>query len=236
MIPLEVPINLGRDEAQRQVAGELAKPEYFDTQSVVNDLWNRLFDWLTGGPGGDNATLSPVPTTVAVIVVVALVALLIFGGRLRHEHRLAAATDMFAGVDATADELRAEAERLGDTGQWTQATIQRFRALVRSLSERGIIEESAGMTAHEAATAAGRRLPGFAAGMDGAAHVFDGLAYGTRTGTRQQYDQLVALDDHLRRARPVIAERVDEEAPPAPGTRVTTDEPAPDAVGAGGRP
>lgn len=130
---------------------------------------------------------------------------------------------MFAGVDATATQLRAEAARLGQTGAWTQAVIQLFRALIRSLGERGVIDESPGMTAHEAAGRGGERLPAFRAALDDAASTFDGLAYGTWTGTRAQYERLVELDAQVARARPVLGGDAAAEPGWVPGTRVTTD-------------
>jgi len=232
MIPFEIPITLGRDEAQRQLQAELSKPEYLDAQNVLNDWWRRLFDWLAGGAATGQPSLPVVPLIVAVIVILALVALILLAGPLRHDTQAKTDGDMFAGLDTTAGELRDEAVRLGSSGQWTQATIQRFRALIRSLGERGVIEESAGMTAHEAAGRAGERLPALSDSLGRAAAVFDALAYGTRTGTKRQYDEMTALDEDVARARPVLA-TADEPLEPetATGTRVTTDEAVQTAAG-----
>ena len=224
MIPFEIPITLGRDEAQRQLRAELSKPEYVDVQNMANDWWQRLMDWLMGGPGNGNAPSVPVvPLIVAILVIAALVALVLLAGPLRRDPRAHADEDMFAGIDATADDLRDEAKRLGDAGQWRQAVIQRFRALIRSLGERGVIDESPGMTAREAAARAGERLPALRDSLGHAAEVFDGLAYGTRTGARQQYDEMAALDEGLARSRPVLMAAAAPGPETPPGTRVTSD-------------
>jgi len=226
MIPLDAPIAVGAEEAQRQLQTELAKPEYADVQYWWSDLWQRLWDWLNNLP--THSTANPqMLVVVAVVVVAVLAGVVLLAGPLRNDRRVVAAA-MFADDAATADQLRDDAARLGQQGQWTQATIQRFRALVRALAQRTVIDESPGMTAHEAVERARDKLPDYAVALGRAADVFDGLAYGHRTGTREHYEQMTALDEDIQRARPVLADGPDGDGPgpdsPPDGTRVSVGE------------
>lgn len=224
MIPLAPPITLGRDEARAQAQQELAKPEYVDVGSWLSDWWRKLMDWLLDAPNkvGDIEASQTGPIVVAIVVAIVLVTIIVLAGPLRRDRRIHEQA-MFADGDHTATELREDAIRLGDAGEWTQATIQRFRALVRALDERAIIDETTGMTAHEAVQRSNERLPSFAAALARSADVFDGLAYGRRTATRVHYEELSALDDAVQRAvaLPVAVAAAPADDVPADGTRVT---------------
>ena len=221
------PITLSRDEARRQLEQELAKAEYLDPGGWLTNWWRRALDAVLSLPDelGDYPASQLGTIIVAAIVVAVLVVVVIVAGPLRRDRRVHE-NSMFDGEEHTAAELRDEAGRLGDVGEWTQATIQRFRALIRDLGERAVIDESPGMTAHEAVARTNVRLPDFAAALGEAADVFDGLAYGRRAAVRVQYEQMAALDESVRRARPAplaTTAPAPEEASPE-GTRVSVAE------------
>jgi hypothetical protein len=198
------PLTPDADEARRLLESELSKPEYFDTQNWIADQFDRLVDWLTGGPG-TVTTMTDGQLAALIVGVLALAGLAVwaFMGPLRGDvrHRTDA---VLAGEDRTAADLRADAGRLAASDEWGRATLQVYRAIVRSLSERAIIEETTGMTAHEAATRAIPRLPGLTARLIAAAEVFDALAYGNRPGSRAQYEALLALDSEAAAAQPRV--------------------------------
>ncbi|MDR1808732.1 MAG: DUF4129 domain-containing protein [Propionibacteriaceae bacterium] len=213
------PLEPSADEARRELARELIKPEYLDPGSWLVRLRDRILEWLAGvDAAGFN--LSGAEIAVIALVGAAAVGLVVarVAGPLRRERR-AAGGGFLAGEERSAAELRADAERLAAAGDWTAATLQRFRALVRGLSERVIVREVPGLTAREAALQAEARLPAFAAGLAEAADLFDALAYGGRDGTRAGYDALVTLDQSVAAARP---ERLggDPASPDALGSRV----------------
>ena len=115
-----------------------------------------------------------------------------FRGPLRTERRRRA---VFAeATDQDAAGLRAQAVQLAEAADWDAAVLALFRALVRSLSERGIIAEFPGMTAREASSRAAERLPDLAERLTRAATVFDSVAYGHNPGSAEQYRDLLALD------------------------------------------
>ncbi len=197
-------------EARRQLADELANPIYADVQNWLADQFRKLLDWLVGGPS-PAGSLSSGQLTALVVTLVGLAAVIIWfsTGGIRAERRMRGA--VFADEERTADQLRTDAARLAAADEWASATVELFRALIRSLGERAIIEESGGMTAREATGRAAPRLPDLADRLTGAADVFDALAYGHRSGSASQYREMVELDAEVSRTRPALPVAVDHE-------------------------
>ena len=100
--------------------------------------------------------------------------------------RTAATADRWcsSGAARSAAEHRADAERAAAAGDWEEAVRQRFRALVRALEERDVLDERPGRTADEAAAEAARSMPASAAELAWAARQFDDVAYGGRHATQ----------------------------------------------------
>lgn len=105
----------------------------------------------------------------------------------------------------SAAEHRSAAELAANRADWHQAVLERFRAIVRSLEERVIIDERPGRTAHEAATDAATALPGLAGELRDASMVFDDVCYGSGRATRETDAALRSLDEHIQAAEPVRA-------------------------------
>jgi hypothetical protein len=208
------PLTPGADEARQQLSDELSKPVYTDVRNWLTDQIRKLIDWLTGDQQSSHALSSGQLTAIVVTVVaVAAVAIWTFLGPVRTERRRLA-TAVLADEERTAQQLREDAARLATADDWGQATVQLFRALVRSLGERAVIEDTSGLTAHEAAVQAGARLPDLRAGLAEGAEVFDALAYGRRTGSRPQYQTMLALDTAVSQARATLPVDASEDAPP----------------------
>lgn len=191
------------DEARRQLADELANPIYADVQNWIADQFNKLLDWLVGDPSPAGSLSSGQLTALVITLVgIAAVAIWFSTGGVRAERRQRGA--VFADEERTADQLRTDAARLAAADDWSAATVELFRAMIRSLGEHAIVEEFGGMTAHEAAAQAAPRLPGLAERVTGAAEVFDALAYGHRSGSARQYQEMRELDAEAARTRPVL--------------------------------
>jgi hypothetical protein len=207
----------GADEARRLLEQELSKPEYLNPQGWFSELLDRLLDWLVGDrriPAMADGQATALVVGVVLLVVAIGVTVWVFLGPLRSGSRRRG--EVFGADETrTAGELRADAARLAANDEWGQATLQCFRALVRSLDERAIIEPNPGLTALEAAERAGHRLPDVAARLIGAAEVFDGLAYGGRPGSADQYRTMLALDTEVAALRPSLP-----KAPPGPDNAV----------------
>ena len=214
-LPGEVPVVPDADTARRWASDELADPVYHESSLLdrlvewVMDLLDRLF--ASGdGVGADPRVVGIV--LLAVVVVVALVALWI-AGPVRRSRRAAADRLVFDAADVrAAQEIRAASETAAHRGDWHEAVLERFRAIVRSLEERALLDERAGRTAHEVAVDAGRRLPAAHDDLLAASAVFDEVCYGAATGSQAQYEDLVALDEQVGAARPQRA-LADDDAP-----------------------
>jgi hypothetical protein len=207
------------DEARRLLEQELSRPEYAQArgQNWFAEQFEKFINWLSGGIGpAESLSDSQLVAIAAVVVAVAAVAVWVYLGPLRFERRRRTQA-MLDGEDRPAADLRAEAASLAAAADWTLATLQLFRAMVRSLSERAIIDETPGMTAHEAAHQAAARLPALAGRMRSAADVFDSLAYGNRAGSSAKYREMLGLDAELSAATPTP---LDTDAAPPPAITV----------------
>ena len=85
--------------------------------------------------------------------------------------------------------------------RWADAVRERFRAVVRTLDERTLLDDRPGRTADEAAREAGRVLPDLAAGLTAAARLFDDVTYGDADAGPADDARLRALDQAVD-ARP----------------------------------
>lgn len=188
------PLTPSADEARRQLERELSNPVYTDPESWLEELYKRLLDWLTGNTPA-SGPLSNGQLTALIVTAVILIAIVVWAllGPVRSRSR-GRKNALFAEDERTADQVRAEAEALAGAQEWSAAYLALFRAMIRTLAERGVITEFAGMTAQEAADLAGERLAGFSEQLTAAAGVFDSLAYDHGTAYPEQYQQLATLD------------------------------------------
>lgn len=206
LAPLDVPVDLTREQARRLAEHELADPAYRAAEPSlvqraiawvverIQDLVDRVGD---ASPGG----------WVGILGLLALVVLVILLIRWRMGPVSRSAAVQFA-VDpgVSADQYRARAEQRAAAGDWDAAVSERMRAVVRTCQDRGLIDSRPGWTADEVAQAAGAALPTTREAMAGAAHVFDDVRYGGRRATADSYARLVAADDLVRTA--MVAEPV----------------------------
>lgn len=207
------PLTPDSDEARRELAHELSNPIYADPGSWINDLINRLLDWLSGTtPPAEG--LSTGQLTALIVVAASLVAIAVWAllGPVRSRRRRRGAA-LFEADERTAAQLRIEADALAASQQWSQAYLTLFRAMIRTLGERGVIAEFSAMTAQEAADLAGERLPGLKARLRAAAGIFDLLAYDHRTADAAQYGQLAELDGEVSTAEALVLENISTTSP-----------------------
>jgi len=207
---LDVPIEVGRDEARDAAGRELSDPVYRAAEPSLFDrisrwLLDRLNDLFTGisgvAPGGVGAVVVLVVLLVAVIVAIRLRT----GPAARA--RRAAARPVFDADVRSAAEHRSAAERAAASGDHATAIRERLRAVVRELVERGVLDEQRGRTVDEFAAQAGQALPSCAGGLRAAAVVFDEVVYGGRPATTAGYHTVSTVDDQVRATRPVTAAR-----------------------------
>lgn len=209
----DVPVQPDADQARRWLEDELALPAYH----VEPTLIERFLTWareqiahlqdLISQIDGRSASVS----VVAVVLVVAAVALLVAGPVRRARGGRRASHEVLADDTRTAAQLRAAADAHAAAGRWGPAVLDRFRAILRSLEERVVLDERPGRTADEAAAAASARFPGLAGELGAAGALFDEVCYGDVVPTADDDRRLRELDAALTRTRPVRADRVGED-------------------------
>jgi hypothetical protein len=178
----------GRQAGQRLARQELAEIPW----------WQRVLNWF--GHAGNAVPKGWFGLIVlALLVAVALGVALAWVRPARSRRRLDRA--VLAGATRTAGDYRASAERLAAAGDYTEAIIERVRAIAAELEERAILRPRPGRTADELAAEAGRHLPGLAADLTTTARLFDDVRYGGRPGTQAGYALVTRVDAEVRDAR-----------------------------------
>lgn len=212
----DVPLTPSADDAREWAQAELAKAIYNDEPTLIervlnwlSELWRQLMSW--------NSDVGPVvvPLVVLAVVVLIVAAALLIGGpiRRRRVRQQSASAAVLDGDDRTSGELRSAAEAAAAGGDLSLAVLERFRAIVRSLDERVVLEDRAGRTAFEAATEAGRGLPDCAAELLVASQLFDAVCYGDRQAEPADYQRVVAVDETVAAARPVQLAGAEHDEP-----------------------
>ncbi|MCR6486556.1 DUF4129 domain-containing protein [Amycolatopsis sp. OK19-0408] len=203
---IDVPVDIDRDAARRAAAEELTDPKYRDAQPNIlqqigqwlGDRLNELLNGLSSSfPGGVFGL-----ALVLVLLIVLVVVIRLRTGKIARAAR--AERTVFGGTrrQSAGDYRRAAAEAAA-AGRYDDAVRDRFRAVVRALEERALLDVRSGRTADEAAAEAGLLLPNVADALRRGARLFDDVHYGGREGTEAAYTELTELDERSRRERPV---------------------------------
>jgi len=203
----DVPLVPDPDEARRWAEEELARPEYAAAEPTPLDrVAQAIGDFLAGlFRGGDGlAGWDNLLTVVVIVLGIAIVlAAFLIWGRPRALHRSQAPMlELFGADERTAAELRRDAQAAAAAQRWDDAVVLAFRALARSVAERGIVDPVPGATVHAFARETARAFPDDRARLDAAAAAFDDVRYLRRPGTPELYDLVVSADSALAAARP----------------------------------
>jgi hypothetical protein len=199
---LELP---GRDEAREAAREELSRRAYQEARPPLLErfvLWlldriGQLFDRASGAVPGGGWGL------VALVLLVTLLAAVVLT-RLRPSRRARGAAVFVPGQVRSAAEHRAAADAAAAQGDFALAVTERFRAVVRELETRGVVEPRPGWTADEVARYGGAAVPVVAEPLARAATLFDEVRYGGRPATATTYGSVVALDAQVTQARLVV--------------------------------
>jgi len=193
MVPLDLPIVIGAEEARRRAESELSKAKYAGPPPWLNDLLERAYERIRrlselvlqppgAGQGGINWVF-----IVTMLVLLSVIALVIWKVGLPRWSR--SRRDVTVGTDpsrAPAD-YRIGSQRAADAGDWLTAVRERFRATVRALEELTILDVRPARTAWEVAILASRLIPDARAALDGAAGTFNDVIYGHRPASSEDY-------------------------------------------------
>ena len=213
LVPLDIPIRIGGEEARRRAVEELAKAKYGGLPDWADELLNRLgrvldriveavLRFVFGSPGGGTG-ISPgfVIAVVSLLVAIGLVVWKVGLPRWRRRS-IDAAVDLDARVPAA--DYRHLADQHAEHGDWRAAVRDRFRALVRELEVRTILDVRPARTAWEAAYAASRLLPGCRDDLRTATEDFSAVMYGERRADETLYRRVAAIDDRVTAAADTV--------------------------------
>jgi len=206
----EPPVEPDADTARQWATDELSKGEYHTGPTLAERLLRWILDQLDQ-LGNVPAAPGPGPLLIVLVIIAAVVAVsFVVAGPVRLSRAARRpAGDALLDDSRTAEQIRAAALAAAGAGDLTLATAEWFRALVRGMEERTLIDERPGRTADEAADAAGVRLADLADELAGAANTFDALVYGRRQASVDDEARMRDLERRVRQARPArIAEVV----------------------------
>lgn len=199
------PVAPDADDARRWAEQELSGTEYQVAEPTPFDRLARTIGDAIGSifsgdvPAGFGPWLAV--GAIAIVVVLLVVAILIWG-RPRRLVRSSAPAPLFGVAETrSADELRRDAEAAATAGRYDDALVLRVRALARSLLERTIVDLEPGATVQRFATTAATAFPDAAAELTAVARSFDDVRYLRRPGTPEAYARVRDLDERLARSR-----------------------------------
>ncbi len=206
VLPWAVPVVPDPDSARDAAREELTDPAY---RSQEPTLFERITDEILDRLGelfGRTADNAP-GGRWSLVLLTAVVLLAVWGlrarlGKLASTGRRTA--EVFGTTVRTAAEHHADADTALAAGDLDTAVTERFRALVRGLEERGLLDPRPGRTANEAAEEGGRLLASCALQLRAAARVFDEVRYGGRAATAAGHVTVADADRAARAARPEV--------------------------------
>ena len=201
---VDVPVQPDNETARTWLKDELAKAIYHEQPSLLSRLgtwlWEQVQRFLAAAGGVDGRpALLLIGASIAVVVVISL---LVAGPVRRSRAPRRGSAEVFGDDTRSAAELLADAERHSAAGRWGPAILDRFRALLRALEDRAVLEPRPGRTADEGAREAGARLAPCAVELVAAARLFDDVCYGDANPGQQDDTWLRAVSERVAATRP----------------------------------
>ncbi|MEO6144673.1 MAG: DUF4129 domain-containing protein [Dermatophilaceae bacterium] len=192
----------GRDWLEQ----ELHRSDYQSPwlESAIRWILDQLRGLLDGANRLANGGLSAVITALVALIVIALLVWVL--PRVRREPALARTGGaVLEDVTITARTYRDLAAVALRDGRFDDAVLDGFRAIAKDMSDRTLLDDAPGRTAHEVSMALALTFPGHADRLAHAADVFDTVRYGHHGATAAQAGEIQHLDAELVKARPVPA-------------------------------
>lgn len=186
-----------RDWVREELTGREYQPSLLErVAGWFQDFLDELLDAADGVGRLHPAVAAVVLAAMLVLLAVALARLR--PDRARREEPAAVLGD--TRLDAAGHRRLAEQAR--DRGDHDEAVVEALRAIVVGLVERAVLDDRPATTAQEVADEAGGSFAGLAERLHAAAGLFDAVRYGDRRAGRAGADELLDLEETLRRTRP----------------------------------
>ena len=203
LLPLDIPVVLSRDEARRRAAAELAKAKYGGVPDWLTNLLagvRRLIEALLQLLPAGSGSGSGIVVVVIAVLLVGAIALIIWRVGLPRLQRRNQEAELALDSTRTPDSYRRQADAAAEAGDLRTAVGDRFRAIVRELEERTILDPRPARTASEVARSAARILTGQRESLDRGAALFGDIWYSDRVADQEAYLEMCDLDAELTRA------------------------------------
>ena len=186
-----------RNWLKQELHGSDYQSPWLDSLSRwITDQLGKLLDGASHLAG-----LSPAITALIALVVIALLAWIL--PKVRRE-RVVAGSDgvVLDDVTITARLYRSMAAQAIRDGRYDDAVLDRFRAIAKDMSDRRVLNDAPGRTAHEVSVTLASPFPDHADRLARAADLFDSVRYGHRHASAHQAGQIQDLDAELVTTRP----------------------------------
>lgn len=189
------------DPARDWIREELSGKEY--QPSLLERVAGWFGDFLDGLIEAASGVGRLDPVVAFGLLALLLVGAAVVLARLRPaETRRAAPTALLGEERISAAGHRALARRARDEGRYDDAVVEAMRAIAVDLVDRAVLDDRPATTAREVAETAAAAFADLADRLHAAAERFDAVRYGDRHADRAAADELLALEDALRHARP----------------------------------
>jgi hypothetical protein len=192
-------------EARKWLSDELHRSDYHNPwlDSALRWTFDQIAKLLDGANKLANGGLSPVVTLLVALVTIAL---LVWVLPMVRREPVVGHPDGAVIVDPTitADTYRDLAARALADGRYDAAVLEGFRAIAKDMSDRALLDDAPGLTAHEVGLELSRPFPDFAGRLAQCANLFDAVRYGHRSATKDGAAQVLRLDSELAKARPAL--------------------------------
>jgi hypothetical protein len=190
-------------EAREWLKRELQGAEYQNPwlDSALRWVSDRLSGLIEGVR--TLAAFSPFITALLALTVIALMVWIL--PRVRREPVAARASGaVLDDLTITSRHYRDLASRSLQEGRYDDAVLDGFRAIAKDMSDRGVLDDAPGRTAHEVSLALAPPFPDQGERLARAADLFDSVRYGHRRVNEAQARQIYQLDAELVTARPIL--------------------------------
>lgn len=209
------PLEPDPEEARKLLRRELSKSEYSSDGNPITDFLRwlaRLFATpATHTPGSPTIGFwISIGIGALALCAIAAIVIIVMLRKTRLPVRDAArqpGTLFGENDERSADEIRRSASAALRAGDFALATIEGYRALARSLSERTLVELSPGTTAYRCASDASQVFPDRASDLLAAAREFDRVRYLGKDASEAGARSIGELDARLQKSRPALRER-----------------------------
>lgn len=196
MLGCEAPLTPDDEEARSWVLAELSRPDYAPEEpSHLSRFFNWLLERFFSGAVKSAPASFPVAGFFIFLLGIALLAIIVIVAthpiRLRRRMRHTAVFDADSELSLT--DVRKKISEARAQGDLDAVLVWSYRLFVLNLARGGILRDTPGLTANEAAQAAITALPALTDAINQATYSFAAVRYGDAHATAADCEQIDSL-------------------------------------------